>query len=228
MIVTAWYNKVKWHHCSAFREIPHAVLELRIGLSSPTESQLSEAGDWITSGRLHLLHGAARPVLLVPATSSLKRPSPGAFYQRACHYLQVDLVIEPNVWPWFNYRKDTLPPTSEHSSDLKHICSQCLGRAHRCVLFNHSPIGHPPDTIMWHTGYRLSFDEPPPCAHLTRLSSTHCSSPTESYPLDTHTLTFIHIYIHIYMNVIFKKGYLNAKANLIYLCAMQLLRYQSL
>lgn len=56
-------------------------------LSTPSESELSEAGDGIPSGWLHLAR--PNPVFLVPATSSRKCTTPGTLCQHICHYLQV-------------------------------------------------------------------------------------------------------------------------------------------
>uniref|UniRef100_A0A669CSI6 Hook microtubule-tethering protein 1 n=1 Tax=Oreochromis niloticus TaxID=8128 RepID=A0A669CSI6_ORENI len=78
LIVTAWYNKVNVFFLYS-------------------ESELSEAGHRITSRGPHCLHAVPRSVLSDTAAASLKCPPPGTFNQRACHYLQVDCVTEPNV-----------------------------------------------------------------------------------------------------------------------------------
>uniref|UniRef100_H2VD57 Calponin-homology (CH) domain-containing protein n=1 Tax=Takifugu rubripes TaxID=31033 RepID=H2VD57_TAKRU len=66
MIVTAWYNKVPWDQLFflfVLRDLVSPSL-----LSTPSESELPEAGDGIPSGWLP--PGRAHPVLPVPATSS--------------------------------------------------------------------------------------------------------------------------------------------------------------
>lgn len=66
MIVTAWYNKVPWD-LSFFLFVLRDLVSPSL-LSTPSESELPEAGDGIPSGWLP--PGRAHPVLPVPATSS--------------------------------------------------------------------------------------------------------------------------------------------------------------